>query len=87
MKLLSLEALLCLPMVCRALRQATRGRGDPWFRMVSRKVRTDKPSAWTAVAHKRFFGIPAAWKISDLKHAMRIRILMGDSYQPRCADE
>ena len=39
---LSVKDLLCLSMTCRALRQATRGMGEPWFYMVAQKVLSRK---------------------------------------------
>ena len=79
---LSVKDLLCLSMTCRALRQATRGMGDPWFYMVAQKVlaRKDKFAMMFSADGdwdiKRFFGIPLKWNMRNLNDGLRLKKTM-----------
>tara|TARA_B110000037_G_scaffold67504_1_gene81920 strand:+ start:3830 stop:4870 length:1041 start_codon:yes stop_codon:yes gene_type:complete len=85
---LSVKDLLCLSMTCRALRQATRGLGDPWFYMVAekhmRRPRTTQEEIQISPSYgfgpdwdiKRFFGIPLKWNMRNLNDGLRLKKTM-----------
>lgn len=85
---LSVKDLLCLSTTCRALRQATRGMGDPWFYMVAekhmRRPRTTQEEIQISPSYglgpdwdiKRFFGIPRKWNMRNLNEGLRLKKIM-----------